>query len=187
MCKSLTEVVLPDTLISINDFAFDFCTKLTDITLPDSLTTICVGAFYQCNSLTELTIPESVTTISDYTFDSCYALTEVTIPKTVTAIGESAFYGCGALTDIYYAGTEAQWNAINIDASNGYLAGTDAGCWTKNYCPYSDVIYIDRIAFVYSSTLTALAVNGVPATLNGNDFTGSSLTVTGNMTVEINR
>ena len=59
---------------------------------------------------------------------------------------------------------------INIDASNGYLAGTDAGCWTKNYCPYDDVIYIDRIAFVYSSALTALTVNGVPATLNGTDF-----------------
>ena len=69
------------------------------------------------------------------------------------------------------AGKITQQLNINIDASNGHLAGTDAGCWTKNYCPYSDVIYIDRIAFVYSSTLTALAVNGVPATLNGNDFT----------------
>ena len=59
---------------------------------------------------------------------------------------------------------------INIDASNGYLAGTDAGCWTKNYCDYGDVIYIDRIAFVYNSTLAALHVNGQPATLNGKDF-----------------
>ena len=69
------------------------------------------------------------------------------------------------------AGKLTQMLNINIDASNGKLAGTDVGCWTKDYCPYSDVIYIDRIAFVYSSALTALAVNGVPATLNGNDFT----------------
>ena len=69
------------------------------------------------------------------------------------------------------AGKAIQQLNINIDASNGYLAGTDAGCWTKNYCPYSDVIYIDRIAFVYSSALTALTVNDVPATLNGKDFT----------------
>lgn len=60
---------------------------------------------------------------------------------------------------------------INIDASNGYLAGTDAGCWTKNYCPYGDVIYIDRIAFAYNSKLAALTVNDIPATLNGNEFT----------------
>ena len=60
---------------------------------------------------------------------------------------------------------------INIDASNGYMAGTDASCWTKDYCDYGDVIYIDRIAFSYSSALTALSVNGTPATLSGNDFT----------------
>ena len=69
------------------------------------------------------------------------------------------------------AGKLTQMLNINIDASNGHLAGTDAGCWTQDYCPYSDVIFIDRIAFVYSSALTAITVNGVPATLNGNDFT----------------
>ena len=69
------------------------------------------------------------------------------------------------------AGKAIQQLNINIDASNGYLAGTDAGCWTKDYCGYGDVLYIDRIAFVYSSALTALTVNGVPATLNGKDFT----------------
>ena len=69
------------------------------------------------------------------------------------------------------AGKITQMLNINIDASNGHLAGTDAGCWTKNYCPYSDVIYIDRIAFVYSSALIGISVNDVPATLNGNEFT----------------
>ena len=69
------------------------------------------------------------------------------------------------------AGKITQMLNINIDASNGHLAGTDAGCWTKNYCPYSDVIYIDRIAFVYSSALIGISVNDVPATLNANEFT----------------
>ena len=69
------------------------------------------------------------------------------------------------------AGKLTQMLNINIDASNGKLAGTDAGCWTQDYCPYGDVIYIDRIAFVYSSALTGLTANGVPATLSGNDFT----------------
>lgn len=60
---------------------------------------------------------------------------------------------------------------INIDASNGYLAGVNADGAFKTYINYGDVIYIDRIAFVYSSVLTGLTVNDVPATLNGNDFT----------------
>ena len=59
---------------------------------------------------------------------------------------------------------------INIDASNGHLAGTNISGTTNTYIDYGHVIYIDRIAFVYSSALTALTVNGVPASLNGNDF-----------------
>ncbi len=59
---------------------------------------------------------------------------------------------------------------INIDASNGYKKETDAGCWTKYYCDYGDVIYIDRIGFVYNSTLTELTVDTLTATLSGKNF-----------------
>ena len=59
---------------------------------------------------------------------------------------------------------------INIDASNGYLAGTDAGCWTKNYCEYGDVLYLDYIRFEYNCKLAAVTVNNTPATLNGNQW-----------------
>lgn len=59
---------------------------------------------------------------------------------------------------------------INIDASNGYKKVTDAGCWTKYYCDYGDVIYIDRIGFVYNSTLTELTVDTLTATLTDKNF-----------------
>ena len=71
------------------------------------------------------------------------------------------------------AGKAIQQLNINIDASNGYLAGTDAGCWTKNYCEYGDVLYVDRIAFVYSSTLTGITVDGTAATQSGNSFSAA--------------
>ena len=71
------------------------------------------------------------------------------------------------------AGKAIQQLNINIDASNGYLAGTDAGCWTKNYCEYGDVLYLDRIAFVYSSTLTGITVDGTAATQSGNTFSAA--------------
>ena len=59
---------------------------------------------------------------------------------------------------------------INIDAANGYISGTDVNGAFTNYVNYGDVIYIDRIAFVYNSALSALHVNDQPATLNGKDF-----------------
>ena len=71
------------------------------------------------------------------------------------------------------AGKAIQQLNINIDASNGYLAGTDASCWTKNYCEYGDVLYVDRIAFVYSSTLTGITVDGTAATQSGNSFSAA--------------
>ena len=71
------------------------------------------------------------------------------------------------------AGKAIQQLNINIDASNGYLAGTDASCWTKNYCEYGDVLYVDRIAFVYSSTLTGITVDGTAATQSGNTFSAA--------------
>ena len=60
---------------------------------------------------------------------------------------------------------------INIDASNGYLAGTDVGGAFTNYIDYGDVIYIDRIGFVYNSTLAELTVDDKSATLTDKNFT----------------
>ena len=43
------------------------------------------------------------------------------IPDSVTFIGEMAFYACDALTDVYYCGTEAQKEQIEIGEDNNPL------------------------------------------------------------------
>ena len=117
-CSSLTSVAIPDSVTSIGGKAFADCTSLTSVTIPNSVTSIGDQAFYNCKSLTSVTIPNSVTSIDDGAFRYCTSLTSVAIPNSVTSIGEWAFYGCGSLTDVYYAGSEAQWKAIQI--SNRY-------------------------------------------------------------------
>ena len=117
-CTRLTSVTIPDSVTSIGVSAFYGCSRLTSATIPDSVTSIRDSAFNFCTRLTSVTIPDSVTSISDATFRSCSSLTSVTIPDSVTSIGISAFYGCSSLTDVYYAGTEAQWNAIRIRSYN---------------------------------------------------------------------
>ena len=101
-CPSSREgtVVIPDSVTSIGDLAFDGCTGLTSITIPDSVTSIGEGAFYDCFSLTSVTIPDGVTNIGDYAFYGCSSLTSVTIGNSVTSIDESAFSGCRSLTSI---------------------------------------------------------------------------------------
>lgn len=70
-------------------------------------------------AVTEVEIPEEihdtrVEEIDDYAFFNCNKLTTITIPTSVTHIGAAAFSGCESLTDVYYAGTEEEWNAIEI-------------------------------------------------------------------------
>lgn len=97
---ALEEIVIPDSVTSIGDYAFSGCTKLTRITIPDSVTYIGEGAFVDCAGLTSITIPNSVTTINNYAFAGCASLTSITIPDNVTSIGNSVFLDCTGITEI---------------------------------------------------------------------------------------
>ena len=112
---SIIEVVIPDSVTSIGDRAFNGCYKLTSITIPNSVTSIGNFAFYDCKSLTSITIPDSVTSIGDRAFYDCKSLTSITIPNSVTSIGKSAFYGCEALTYVTIENEEGKV-AIGTDA-----------------------------------------------------------------------
>ncbi len=98
-CTSLTSVTIPDSVTSINS-AFKGCTSLTSITIPDGVTIISDYAFYNCSSLTSITIPDGVTNIGSYAYSGCYSLANVSIGKKVASIGEFSFYGCSSLVKV---------------------------------------------------------------------------------------
>ena len=92
--KEITELVIPDGVTTIGDYAFYNCSSLTSVTIPNSVTSIGSFAFEYCSSLTSVTIPNSVTRIGSYAFARCSSLTSVTIPNSVTSIGSYAFSYC---------------------------------------------------------------------------------------------
>ncbi len=100
----VTDLVIPDGVTSIGDYAFYAYYQLTSVTIPDSVTSIGDSAFSECRSLTSVTIPDSVTSIGDSAFSFC-ALTSITIPNRVTKIGEGAFEWCSSLTSVYCEAT----------------------------------------------------------------------------------
>ena len=96
----ITELIIPNSVTSIGDYAFYFCTGLTSVTIGNSVTSIGNYAFGDCFYLISVTIPNSVTSIGNGAFQDCDGLTSVTIPNSVTSIGYGAFVFCTGLTSV---------------------------------------------------------------------------------------
>ena len=144
-CTALTSVNIPASVTEIGTFAFSGCTKLKAITIPATVktfggsvfsssgltsvtfepgcTAVASWMFCSCENLQEIVLPEGMTTIADNALSFCSNLKTVTIPSTVTTIENDAFFHADSLTTVYYAGTQAEWNAISIGEGNDDLTG----------------------------------------------------------------
>jgi len=133
------EIVLPDGLLSIEEYAFYGCENITSINIPSSVTSIGEGAFYGCTGLpvvdniryadtylieavdkeaTSYTIQPDTKWIANDAFAYCSA-PSITIPDEVAVIGDWAF--SGVLNVIYHgSATGAPWGATML---NGYVDG----------------------------------------------------------------
>lgn len=74
-------ITIPNTIESIESFAFRGCKTLKHVTIPKSVSEIGRGAFKDCSSLQSIEIPDSVTTIGDFVFSGCNNLTSLTVSK----------------------------------------------------------------------------------------------------------
>lgn len=89
----VTDLVIPDGVTAIRNYAFQNCCEITNITIPDSVTTIGYSAFLGCSSLTNITIPDSVTEIEKLAFSNCSSLTSIYCKaQTPPAIDDSSSF-----------------------------------------------------------------------------------------------
>lgn len=77
LIRGCENTVIPNSVSSIEDYAFNSCSGLTSINIPNSVTSIGWGAFEGCHSLTSINIPNSVTSIGSNAFLNCSSLTSV--------------------------------------------------------------------------------------------------------------
>lgn len=128
-CTNLKNLTIANGVRNIGDFAFYGCISLDGVIIPDSVITIGEGAFYSCWNLKSVVIPNGISSIEKETFKDCSGLTSVTIPDSVISFEKAAFDNCNKLTDVYYNGTTAQWQEVNIDANgNDCLTGANIHC-----------------------------------------------------------
>ena len=161
----LKEIILPNSVTSIGDYAFYGCNGLTSVTIPDGVTSIGFGAFsgtpwidnqpdgivYVGKVLycykgtmpegTKISIKKGTLGIAGGAFNDYSGLTSVTIPNSVTSIGNTAFSGCSGLTSI---------TIPNSVISIGYNAFSG----TTWYDQKSDgVVYAGKVLYKYKGTM----------------------------------
>lgn len=107
----ITDLIIPQGIELIKQYAFQGCVGITTAKIPDSITKIGKFAFSGCSRLKAIALPESVTEIGSYAFNDCSRLGSVTIPASVTSIGDKAFY-CSRIETIYC------YNKTPINISN---------------------------------------------------------------------
>ena len=112
--EEVKDLIIPNSVTSIEGRTFEGCSGLTSVTIPNSVTGIGNYAFEGCSGLTSVTIPNSVTNIGSYAFSSCSSLMEVTIGSGVIDILGKAFLDCPELQDVYCYAVEAPYAASNV-------------------------------------------------------------------------
>lgn len=160
---SLTSIIIPSSVTTIDNNAFSGCTSLTSVEIPSSVTSIGESAFSGCRSLRSIVIPPNITSIAEGTFSSC-GFNSITIPARVSSIASSAFNG-------------SQLAQFIVADGNPYFSEIDGVLFTKN--KETLVLYPSAKAgdsYVVPSTVKAIGYNAfVRSTI-------SSVTMSPNLT-----
>lgn len=90
---NISSVVIPKSVTSIGNLAFNSCVELQGIDIPSSVTLIEGNAFTFCYKLETVKIPSSVIEIGDWAFNCCTSLKSITVGHTVPLkIAEHVFF-----------------------------------------------------------------------------------------------
>ncbi len=95
----LASAVIPETVVSIGDYAFAHRKNLSEMAIPSSVTAIGSYAFADCENLKTIEVSESVKSIQSCVFKNCVSLTKATW-RTLVSVPDSVFENCSALTDV---------------------------------------------------------------------------------------
>lgn len=161
-CTTLQEVVLPDDVRVIGEYAFGNCSALTTVSL-SQVVQIDKCAFQNCTSLAELAL-DNVTAIDGDAFYGCTSLQTLKIPK-CTRFDSYIVTGCSSLTRIE---ATAAGNFVNINNSGSiersavfHNRSTHSGDNAFNPANCALVLNVDKKA----------DGNAAPKVSNGNEWT----------------
>ena len=109
----LKNIIIPNSVTSIGEYAFSNCTNLESIIIPDSVTTIGSKAFSECTNLESVVLSQNIDSLKPHTFNGCSSLKEITIPENVEDI-DHAFTECIGIESVEIpANVTNMWGAFD--------------------------------------------------------------------------
>ena len=148
--KRIIGVILPNSVISIEDYAFHYCSKLTYISFPNSLESIGKLAFACCTKLNSITLPNKIKRLEKSTFANCTGLTEVNFSDGLSRIGDSAFANCTNLMrlkfpeNLHIIESYAFYNCVKLLSTTFPKSLTTIGRWAFKNCLHFKTIWIPK-------------------------------------------
>ena len=160
-CSSFTSIVIPESVRSIGDRAF-YSSGISSIIIPESVTSLGNRVFENCRNITSVILPMSLTEISYAAFQNCSSLESIVIPSSVTSIGMYAFSGCSSLESIELP--------ASVTSIEGY-AFSGCSSLTRVILP-TNLTSIESDAFQYCSKLTSITIPASVTRMEYNSFYG---------------
>lgn len=101
---AITEILLPEGLLSIGERAFEGCSAIKTVELPESVTTLSAYAFSDCECLSLLKLSPNVKTIPSHCISRC-ALETLVFPEGLEELGSESVANCTKLKRIFLPST----------------------------------------------------------------------------------
>ena len=114
-CDGLTALILPTTVKTIGDFAFDTCPLLASVKLNEGLESIGTQAFCRCSALDAITLPSTLKEIGQFAFSGTNLANITSLIEEPFAIDASVFQSLYSRATLYVPdGTKAKYQ--NMEA-----------------------------------------------------------------------
>jgi hypothetical protein len=173
---SSTEVVIPDQIdgqpvTTIGSGAFAY-TNVVSVIMPGSVLNINDSAFAYCEKLTSIEIGPNVTTIGPGAFSFSNRLHSVNIPASVETIGEFAFYPAGGLVTIDVDPSNQYYQSIDgilYDKDQMHLIQCPNGR-VESVQISGGVLYVDNYSFSNCLYLTSVSMTSGVTTIGSYAF-----------------
>ena len=203
-CTDLTEVIIPNTVVSIGEWAFSYCDGLTGIDIPSSVKSIGYMAFGHSHNLEAINLPDGLTYMGDDVFynteyynnednwvnDLLYfdnflicargsSLQNCTVKEGTLLIASKAFSECRNLKSVTIPDSVRYINSKAFSECE-YLTNVTVSSGNSNFTSVDGVLFnknkTELICYPASKTGTSYTVpNGVKIIADGAFYSNKNL------------